>query len=236
MILYPAVDIFNGKCVRLRQGDFAESTVYFENPLDAARKWAGLGASSLHVVDLNGALEGRPVNLKPIEEILTSVNLPIQIGGGIRDEATAEIFLTMGAGRVVIGSAAVEDPDIVQVLSVKYEDRIAVGIDARDGKVAIHGWKEIVDKEAIEVAQEFEGMGLRSIIYTDISRDGMLSGPNFEAIQKMISSVGIPIVVSGGVSTLEDLKRLKELGAGGVILGRSLYENRIDFKEALTLC
>ena len=236
MILYPAIDIYNGKCVRLTQGKFDQATVYYDNPLDAAKKWAGLGAAWLHVVDLNGALEGRPVNIKPIEEIMMTVDLPVQIGGGIRNEDTAEIFLTMGAGRVVLGSAAVEDPDLIQILCVKYENRLAVGIDARDGKVAIHGWKETLDKEAISAAQELEGIGVRNIIYTDISRDGTMTGPNFPAIEKMIGSVGIPITISGGISSLDDLRKAKELGAEGAILGRSLYEGKIDLKEALRLC
>lgn len=233
MILYPAIDIYDDKCVRLSQGKFDKTTVYFKNPVDAAKKWADLGAEWLHVVDLNGALQGKPVNLKSIEAIMTSVNLPVQIGGGIRDQDTAEIFLTMGAGRVVIGSAAVEDPDLVQILCVKHVDRIAVGLDARDGKIAVHGWKDVLEKDVIEMAQNFEGMGLQHIIYTDISRDGMLTGPNFEAMEKMIASVGVPIIASGGISSLEDLKTLKELGAQGAILGRSLYENKIDLKEAL---
>lgn len=234
MILYPAIDIYDGQCVRLSQGKFDRATVYFENPLDAARKWADLGAEWLHVVDLNGALQGRPVNLKPIEAIMTGIDLPIQIGGGIRDETTAEIFLTMGAGRVVIGSAAIEDPDLVQILCVKYEDRIAVGIDALDGKIAIRGWKETSNKEAVPMAKEFMGMGLHHIIYTDIARDGMMTGPNFEATRQMVTSVGIAVIASGGISSLEDLKKLKEIGAKGAILGRSLYENKIDLKEALT--
>ncbi len=235
MILYPAIDIYDGKCVRLSQGKFDQAKVYFENPVDAARKWHELGAQWLHVVDLNGAKEGRPVNLKPIEEIMTSVNIPVQIGGGIRDESTAEIFLMMGAGRVVIGSIAIEDPDLVQVLAVKYEHRVAVGLDAVDGKVAIHGWKTVTDQEAIKVAQEFEGMGLQHLIYTDISRDGMMTGPNVEALQTMIRSVGIPVIASGGISSLEDLKKLREIEASGAILGRSLYESTIDLREALTL-
>jgi phosphoribosylformimino-5-aminoimidazole carboxamide ribotide isomerase len=236
MILYPAIDIYDGKCVRLAQGKFDQATVYYDNPLDAAKKWADLGATWLHLVDLNGALAGKPVNLKSIEAIMTGIALPVQIGGGIRDEATAEIFLTMGAGRVVIGSAAVEDPDLLQILCLKHEDRIALGLDAKDGKVAIHGWKEVLDKEAVQTAREFEGMGLGSVIYTDISRDGMLTGPNFDALKKMLASVQMTVIASGGISNLEDLKKLKELGVGGAILGRSLYENKIDLKEALTLC
>lgn len=233
MILYPAIDIYNGKCVRLSQGKFDQATVYFENPVDAARKWADSGAQWLHVVDLNGASEGKPVNLKQIEEIMTSVDLPVQIGGGIRNQDTAEIFLTMGAGRIVLGSVAIEDPDLVQILCVKDPDRVAIGLDAQDGKVAMHGWKDVSEKDVVQVAQEFEGMGIQHIIYTDISRDGMMTGPNFEAMEKMISSVGVPVIASGGISSLEDLKKLKELGAQGAILGRSLYENRIDLTEAL---
>lgn len=236
MILYPAIDIYDGKCVRLSQGKFDQATVYFDDPLDAAKKWADLGAKWLHVVDLNGARDGNPVNLKPIEQIMTGIDLPVQIGGGIRSQDTAEIFLTMGAGRIVLGSVAIEDPDLVEILCVKYEDRIAVGIDAKDGKVAIHGWNDVSDKGAIELAQHFEGIGVGTIIYTDISRDGMLTGPNWEGLEKMAGSVGVRLVASGGISSLEDVKKLKNMEMGGAILGRSLYENKIDLKEALALC
>lgn len=235
MILYPAIDIYNGKCVRLSQGKFDQATVYYDNPVDAAKKWFDLGAQWLHVVDLNGAAEGKPVNLKAIEGIITSVNIPVQIGGGIRDESIAEIFLMMGVGRVVVGSVAIEDPDLVQILSVKYEQRFAVGLDAVKGKIAIHGWKTITDQDAIKVAQDFESMGLQHLIYTDISRDGMMTGPNIEELRTMIGSVGIPVIASGGISSIEDLKKIKEVGAEGAILGRSLYEGTIDLKEALAL-
>jgi len=233
MILYPAIDIYDGKCVRLTQGKFDQAKVYFDNPLDAAKKWADAGAQWLHVVDLNGAKEGKPVNVKPIEQIMTSIDLPVQIGGGIRTQDTAEIFLTMGAGRIVIGSAAIEDPDLVQILCVKYEERVAVSLDAKDGRVAIHGWQDVSDKDAVQLAQEFESIGLHAIIYTDISKDGMMVGPNWDGMQKMIESVGVHIVASGGVTTLDDVKRLKDMGAGGCILGRSLYEGTIDLAEAL---
>lgn len=236
MILYPAIDIYDGKCVRLSQGKFDQATVYFENPIDAAKKWADLGATWLHVVDLNGAREGSPVNIKAIEQIMTSIDLPVQIGGGIRRQDVAEIFLTMGAGRIVLGSVAIDDPDLVQILCVKYEERVAVGIDARDGKVAIHGWSDVSDCDAVELAQQFEGMGVGTLIYTDISRDGMMTGPNWEGLEKMIRSVGVHLIASGGISSLDDVKRLKEMDAGGAILGRSLYENKVDLKEALTLC
>lgn len=235
MLLYPAIDIYDGQCVRLSQGRFDQATVYYKDPLDAAKKWADLGAEWLHVVDLNGAVTGKPVNLKPIEDIMTTVNLPVQIGGGIRSEEIADIFLTMGAGRVVIGSAAIEDPDLVQVLCVKYEDRVAVGLDAKDGKIAIHGWKETVNRTVLEVAQEFKSMGLHHIIYTDITRDGMLTGPNYAALERMIATVGISIIASGGISQIDDLRKLKAIGADGAILGRSLYENTIDLEQALKL-
>ena len=236
MILYPAIDIFDGKCVRLSQGKFDQATVYFDDPLDAAKKWADLGAKWLHVVDLNGAKEGNPVNLKPIEQIMTGIDLPVQIGGGIRNQDTAEIFLTMGAGRIVLGSVAIEDPDLVEILCVKYEDRIAVGIDAKNGMVAIHGWSDVSDKEAVPLAQHFEGIGVGTIIYTDISRDGMMTGPNWEGLEKMAHSVGVHLVASGGISSMEDVKKLKGMDMGGAILGRALYENKIDLKEALALC
>lgn len=233
MILYPAIDIFNGKCVRLKQGRFEDATVYYDDPLDAAKRWANAGAQWLHVVDLNGAKEGKPVNLRAIEDIMTSIDLPVQIGGGIRTQDAAEIFLTMGAGRVIIGSAAVEDPDLVQILCVKYEDRIGVSLDAKDGKVAIHGWQDVSDKDAVEIAQHFESMGLQHVIYTDIARDGMMTGPNWEGLKKMIDSVGVHVIASGGITSLDDVRKAKELGAGGCILGRALYENKIDLAEAL---
>jgi phosphoribosylformimino-5-aminoimidazole carboxamide ribotide isomerase len=235
MILYPAIDILDGKCVRLMQGKFDQAKVYFEDPLDAAKKWADLGAQWLHVVDLNGAKEGKPVNVKPIERIMTSIDLPVQIGGGIRNQDTAEIFLTMGAGRVIIGSAAIEDPDLVQILCVKYEERVGVSLDAKDGRIAIHGWQDLSDKDVVEVAQHFESMGLHALVYTDIAKDGMMTGPNWDGMQKMIQSVGVHVIASGGVTTLDDAKRLKDMGAGGCILGRSLYEGTIDLAEALKI-
>lgn len=233
MILYPAIDIYNGQCVRLKQGKFDEATIYFKDPLEAARQWVDQGAQWLHVVDLNGAREGKPGNIKVIESIMTSFNIPIQIGGGIRTQDIAEIYLTMGAGRVVIGSAAFEDPDLMQILCTKFEGRIALGLDAKEGKVAIHGWEETLEKEAIAVTQEFETQGLQHLIYTDISRDGMLTGPNFEGMKKMIEATSIPVIASGGISTLEDLYKLKEIGAEGAILGKSIYENKILLPEAL---
>jgi phosphoribosylformimino-5-aminoimidazole carboxamide ribotide isomerase len=234
VILYPAIDILDGKCVRLTQGKFDQAKVYFDDPLDAAKKWADAGAQWLHVVDLNGAKEGKPVNVGIIERIMTSIDLPVQIGGGIRTQDTAEIFLTMGAGRIIIGSAAIDDPDLVQILSVKYEDRVGVSLDAKNGKIAIHGWQDVSDKDAVEIAQQFEGMGVYTLVYTDIAKDGMMTGPNWEGLKSMIDAVGMHVVASGGISSLDDVKKAKEMGAGGCILGRGLYENKIDLGEALT--
>lgn len=233
MILYPAVDIYDGKCVRLSQGDFNRMTVYFDHPEDAARQWAGVGATWLHVVDLNGALEGRPINLAAVRSVITSVEIPCQIGGGIRSEESASSLLSAGARRVVLGSALLEDPDLVQGLCKRYPQRIAVGIDARGGKVAIHGWKETVDREATEVARGLEGFGIAAMIYTDISRDGTMTGPNFQAIERILKAVSLPVIASGGISSMEDLSQLKALGAHGAILGRALYEGRIDLGGAL---
>ncbi|MBI1909254.1 MAG: 1-(5-phosphoribosyl)-5-[(5-phosphoribosylamino)methylideneamino]imidazole-4-carboxamide isomerase [Deltaproteobacteria bacterium] len=236
MILYPAIDIKEGKAVRLTQGEFAKVKVYFDNPLEAARKWVAAGAEWLHVVDLDGALSGEPKNTSFLEAILQSVSVPVQIGGGIRNEEIAEIYLTLGAGRIVIGTAAIEDPDLIQVLCEGYPDRVAVGIDAKEGKVAVKGWRETSDQTAIALAQHCEEVGATQIIYTDIQRDGMMSGPNFEALEKMREAVGIEIIASGGISSLEDLKRLKEIGIEGAILGKALYEGKIDLKEALKIC
>jgi phosphoribosylformimino-5-aminoimidazole carboxamide ribotide isomerase len=235
VILYPAIDILDGKCVRLTQGRFDQAQVYFEDPLEAAKKWADAGAQWLHVVDLNGAKDGKPVNVAPIEKIMTSVDLPVQIGGGIRTQDVAEIYLTMGAGRVIIGSAAIEDPDLVEILTVKYEDRVGVSLDAKNGKVAIHGWLDLSDQDAVHIAQKFEGIGLHNLVYTDISKDGMMVGPNWEGLQTMIDSVGMHVIASGGLSSLDDVKKAKEMGAGGCILGRALYENKIDLREALSV-
>ncbi|MDO8462419.1 MAG: 1-(5-phosphoribosyl)-5-[(5-phosphoribosylamino)methylideneamino]imidazole-4-carboxamide isomerase [Deltaproteobacteria bacterium] len=236
MILYPAIDIKDGKAVRLTQGEFNQMKVYFDDPVEAAKKWIAAGAQWLHVVDLDGALTGEPKNTGVIESILQSVEVPVQIGGGIRNEEIAEIYLTLGAGRIVIGTAAIEDPDLIQILCEGYPERVAIGIDAKDGKVAVKGWKETTDQTAMALAQQCEEMGANTIIYTDIKRDGMMNGPNFEALEKLCESVGIPIIASGGISSLEDLKKLKEAGIEGAILGKALYEGKLDLKEALKVC
>jgi phosphoribosylformimino-5-aminoimidazole carboxamide ribotide isomerase len=237
MILYPAIDIYQGKCVRLEQGDFSKPRFYYDNPADAAKKWVDQGATWIHVVDLDGAIAGKPVNLKPIENIMTSVNVPIQVGGGIRNKESAEIFLTLGAGRVVLGSAIYENPEVVEALCQEHADRIGLGIDAKDGKVAIRGWKKETDQTALALAQKFERLNPSCVIYTDISRDGMLTGPNFKATEAMILGTKTPIIGSGGISSIDDLKKLKKIGCRGAIVGRSIYEGQVNLEKAiLELC
>ena len=236
MILYPAIDILGGKCVRLTRGDFKSPTVYFADPVEAARRWVEQGAAWLHVVDLDGAREGHAVNLKPIEKIMTSFNIPVQIGGGIRTQEAAEIFLTMGAGRIVLGSVILEDPDLAQILCTKFPERVALGIDAQGGKVAIHGWQQTSDKDPVALARELEPLGPGCFIVTDIARDGTLQGPNFESLRTLTKAVNVPVTASGGISSLDDLKKLKEIGCEGAILGRSLYEGKIDLKKAIGEC
>ena len=236
MILYPAIDLFDGECVRLSQGRFDQKKVYYPNPLDAVKRWVGEGAAWLHVVDLNGALQGKPVNFAIIEQIIATAGIPVQIGGGIRSRATAESLLKMGAGRIVLGSAALEEPALVQDLASAYKGRIGLSLDARNGKLAVHGWTEVREEEALPAAIRFASMGISAIVYTDISRDGMMSGPNFEASESLIQAVKTPVIVSGGISSLEDIRRCQSIGAGGAILGRSLYEGAFSLKEALKQC
>jgi phosphoribosylformimino-5-aminoimidazole carboxamide ribotide isomerase len=236
MRLYPAIDIQKGQVVRLAQGILDQATHYGQDPLAQAHAWADQGAEWIHVVDLDAAAQGKPINVPAIESILQGVNIPVQIGGGIRNRETAEIYLTLGAGRVVIGSAALKDPKMVALLCEEFPERVAVGLDARDGKVAIHGWQETSDQDVLEVAKQFEGVGVAAIIYTDIARDGMLTGPNIGALKKMAETISIPIIASGGISNLEDIKQVKaceSLGIEGVIVGRALYEKKFLLSEAI---
>lgn len=238
MILYPAIDLKDGHVVRLKQGRFDEVTVYSKDPLEMARKWVEAGAEWLHVVDLNGAMQGEPVNTAVIETIMQGVDVPVQIGGGIRSRNIAEIYLTLGAGRVVLGTKALEEPELVSILSQEFPERVAVGIDAKDGYVAVRGWKETGEQKAVDLAKAMAERGAACIIYTDISRDGMLTGPNFEATREMARESRIPIIASGGVASLDDIKRLKTMetdGVAGAILGRSLYEGTLDLAEAIKI-
>lgn len=238
MIIIPAVDIKNGKCVRLLQGRMDAETIYSDQPEAMAAKWARLGAPLIHVVDLDGAFARSPQNVSSIRNILGSVDVPIQVGGGIRNEKTVHMYLQMGIQRVIIGSEAINKPAFVKKVCKKYPDRVVIGIDARNGKVAIDGWKETTRIEAVDLAKKFEDCGIAAINFTDIHRDGMQTGPNLEAIRRLAEAISIPVVASGGVSSIRDIKRLlplEEVGVVGIIIGKALYSGGLDLKEALDL-
>ena len=236
MIIFPAIDLRDGKCVRLLRGDFAQETVYSDRPEETALRWQREGAEFLHVVDLDGALAGEPRNTDAIKSILSAVRIPIEVGGGIRSLETIEKTLELGVHRVILGSAAVQNRDLVKEACHRYGDRIAVGIDAKDGIVAIDGWGVLGGISAIELAQELSSFGLKIIIYTDIARDGTLSGVNIEATSKLAAESGVDIIASGGVRSLEDIHALKKLeseGIIGVIAGKSIYEGTLSLSEAI---
>ncbi len=237
MILYPAIDLKDGQCVRLLRGEMDKATVFSDSPADQARAFADAGCEWLHLVDLNGAFAGRPVNGEAVEAILEAVSLPAQLGGGIRDMATIESWLGRGIARVILGTVAVEDPDLVREAARAFPGRVAVGIDARGGRVATRGWAEETEVEAIDLARRFEDAGVAAIIYTDIERDGAMQGPNVAATAALARAVSIPVIASGGVSSLEDLEALRDCGAplDGAISGRALYDGAIDLAEALAL-
>jgi len=239
MQIIPAIDLKDGRCVRLRQGDMNDETIYGEDPVEVAAKWVEAGARRLHLVDLNGAINGEPINADIIYEITRAFpELPVQVGGGIRTEKTIELYLDVGVQYVILGTKAVRNPAFVGEVCAEFPYQIMVGIDAKDGKVAIDGWEKVSDFTAIDLAQRFEDDGVSSIIYTDIARDGMLKGVNVEATVKMAQATEIPIIASGGVKNLDDIRRLcevREEGITGVIAGRSLYENTLDLAEAQNL-
>ncbi len=238
MIIYPAIDIRGGRCVRLTKGDFAAETVFADDPAEMAKKWADCGAEFLHLVDLDGALAGASKNKPAIERILSQVKLPVQLGGGIRTLQNIEDWLTVGVSRVILGSAAVKNPELVAEACQKYPGHIAVGIDARDGEVAIEGWGEGSGVSATELAKRMAGYGVSTIIFTDIARDGMLGGLNVEATAALARACGVPIIASGGVASLEDVANVKKVEADGVqgcIIGKALYTGAVDLKAALAL-
>lgn len=234
MILYPAIDLKDGQCVRLVRGEMEQATVFHDDPAEPARLFAEAGCDWLHLVDLNGAFEGKPVNAEPVEAILASVAIPVQLGGGVRDRAVLENWLDKGVRRIILGTAAVRDPDFVREACAAYPGRVAVGIDARGGKVAVQGWAETTELAATELAKRFEDAGVAAIIYTDIDRDGALHGPNVAETAALARETKIPVIASGGVSSMADLIALKTCGAPleGVISGRALYDGRIDAAEA----
>lgn len=238
MILFPAIDLKNGEAVRLQQGDMARATVFNSDPAKQAKQFEEQGFSWLHLVDLDGAFAGKPVNALAVAQILKTIKIPVQLGGGIRNIATVESWLSEGISRVIIGTAAVREPDFVKEAARKFPGKIAIGIDARGGKVAIHGWAEETQLEAKEVAKLFEGAGVAALIYTDVERDGMLQGLNLDSTIALAEAVSIPVIASGGFASIDDVKALLQPRARkleGAIAGRALYDGRIDPAEALSL-
>ena len=238
MILFPAIDLKDGKCVRLKLGDMATATVYNEDPAAQAKAFESQGFSWLHVVDLNGAFEGRSVNGDAVGAIIKATDNPVQLGGGIRNLDQIEDWLDRGLARVILGTVAVREPELVKEACKRFPGMIAVGIDARGGKVAVEGWAEASSLGVIELAQKFEGAGVAAIVYTDIDRDGVLSGINWEATIALAEAVSIPVIASGGLASLEDIRRMTRPDAGklaGAISGRALYDGRIDPAEALAI-
>jgi phosphoribosylformimino-5-aminoimidazole carboxamide ribotide isomerase len=233
MEVIPAIDLKGGKCVRLYQGDYSQETVFSDEPASVARQWQSLGAPRLHLVDLDGAARGELYHSSLISEILKAVKIPVQVGGGIRQLKTIEQLLETGAGRVVLGTTAVDNPSLVREVCHRFGEAIIVGIDARDGYVATHGWQKKTNITAFELVQQMAALGVRRFIYTDITRDGTLTQPNFEAITELTGKTNLPIIASGGVTSITHLKRLFQLGVEGVIIGRALYTGDVRLEEAL---
>ncbi|MCB7129255.1 MAG: 1-(5-phosphoribosyl)-5-[(5-phosphoribosylamino)methylideneamino]imidazole-4-carboxamide isomerase [Candidatus Brocadiales bacterium] len=233
MLIIPAVDIRGGRCVRLTRGSFEEETVYFADPVEPALKWQQGGAEYLHVVDLDGALEGEPKNLKELARIIKAVDIPIQFGGGIRTLETARQILDMGVDRVILGTQVVDAPELIKTLCVEFPGRIAVGLDQREGKVAVKGWVESSGLSFLDAAKQVEIFSPRALIFTDISRDGTLQGPNIELLKELLGAVKVPVIASGGVSTLDDVKALSKLPVEGAIIGKALYSGAVNLPEAI---
>jgi phosphoribosylformimino-5-aminoimidazole carboxamide ribotide isomerase len=238
MILFPAIDLKNGEAVRLQQGDMARATTFNRDPAAQAKVFEEQGFQYLHIVDLDGAFAGKPMNATAVEGILAAVDIPVQLGGGIRDRTTIEAWLAKGVSRVIIGTAAVRNPSLVKEAARAYPGHVAVGLDARDGKVAVEGWAETSELSALDVARRFEDAGVAAIIYTDVSRDGMLQGLNLDATIALADAVSIPVIASGGLASIEDVRALLAPRArklAGAIAGRALYDGRLDASAALNL-
>ena len=238
MILFPAIDLKNGEAVRLEQGDMARATIFHRDPAEQARVFAAQGFEYLHIVDLDGAFAGKPMNAAAVERILAAVKIPLQLGGGIRDRATIDAWLGKGVTRVIIGTAAVRDPALVKAAARAYPGRIAVGLDARDGAVAVEGWAETSEISALDIARRFEDAGVAAIIYTDIARDGMLRGLNLDATITLAEAASIPVIASGGLASIDDVRALLTPRAQkleGAVVGRALYDGRLDAAAALQL-
>ena len=238
MIVIPAIDLKEGRCVRLEQGLMERDTVYSDNPAAQALKWEDQGAELLHIVDLDGAFAGEPRNRSAIEAIVKALKIPTQLGGGIRDLATVEAYLGMGVGRVIIGTAAQRNPELVRDACARFPGKVVVGIDAKNGMVAVQGWAEVTDVTAVDLARKFEGFGVSAIVYTDISRDGMMQGPNIEATRALAEAISIPVIASGGVSSLRDIENLlaiESAGVSGAITGKAIYSGAMDLAAAIAL-
>ena len=238
MIVIPAIDLKEGKCVRLEQGLMEKDTVYSDNPAEMARHWQAEGGELLHLVDLDGAFAGVPKNREAIQAIVAAVDIPTELGGGIRDLETIEAYLSLGIDRVILGTVAKENPAMVGEACRRFPGRIVVGIDAKGGLVAVRGWAEMTEKKAIDLAREMEGLGVTAIIYTDIARDGMMQGPNLEATAALAEAISIPVIASGGVSSLDDIRNLLKIeasGIEGVITGKAIYTGSLNLREAVEL-
>ncbi len=236
MLLIPAIDLKGGKCVRLRQGRMDDVTVFSDDPVAMAQKWVDEGAERLHLVDLDGAIKGEPVNIKVVEQIAAAISIPVQIGGGIRDEETVQRYLNAGVQYVIIGTKAVNTPHFLHDLCLEFPRHIIVGLDAKDGRVALNGWTKITGHDVIETAVHCERDGVEAIIYTDIGRDGMMQGFNAQATRNLAAAIKTPVFASGGVSTIDDIHRLKEIegeGVAGAIIGRALYEGTLKLADAV---
>lgn len=233
MQIWPAIDLRGGKCVRLRQGDYAQETVFGEDPAAMARQWVAGGARCLHLVDLDGARDGQLTNLEAIRAIVEAVTVPCQLGGGVRDEETIRRLLALGLTRLIVGTKALREPDWFREMCRKFPQSLALGIDAKGGMVATDGWLKVSEMSATKLARHFDDEALSAIIYTDISRDGMMEGPNFAAVKEMREMVTVPVIASGGVTSATDVARLREIGVAGCIIGRSLYEGTLRLDDAL---
>lgn len=234
--MYPAIDLKDGQCVRLLKGEFDKKTVYSEDPVETARKWQESGADFLHVVDLDGARSGEGKNRRVIKEICKSVHIKVQTGGGIRTMGDIDELLEAGAARVILGTAAVKNFALVKEAVEKYGDRIAVGIDAKDGYAATDGWEKVSGERAVDFAKKAEEAGVKTIIYTDIATDGALCGPNIKAMKEMTEKTGLSVIASGGIASIDDIKALLDTGVEGAITGRAIYTGSLDLKEAVRLC
>ncbi len=235
MKIWPAIDLRGGNCVRLKQGDYNQETIFGDNPGAMARQWSEQGAECMHLVDLDGARDGLWINQDAVRSIIEAISVPCQLGGGVREESTIELLLGLGVSRLIIGTKALKEPEWFSSMVEKFPHKLALGIDARDGMVATDGWLETSETTAISLAQQFNSQPVAAIIYTDISRDGMMQGANIAGMSEMKQATNIPVIASGGVTTLEDVKQLREAGLDGAIIGRSLYDGVIDLKDAIAL-